>query len=143
MNKGLLVKLAKAVLRFNNILIDGKEYFLNGELVVGTEIMDENGEYIQDGEYTIDEKLFVVKDGKIESIADKEVEDEIEVELEEDEKDLRIAELEGLLKERDAIIEELTQKIKDLEDNKPVEEPINMNSVVVTSAKGIDRFFEK
>lgn len=46
-----------------------------------------------------------------------------------DEKDLRIQELEGLLADRDAVIAELTEKIKELED-KPVAEPVKMNSVV-------------
>ena len=47
-----------------------------------------------------------------------------------DEKDLRIQELEGLLKDRDAVIAELTEKLKELTD-KPVAEPVKMNSVVV------------
>ena len=46
-----------------------------------------------------------------------------------DEKDLRIQELEGLLKDRDAVIAELTEKLKELTD-KPVAEPVKMNSVV-------------
>lgn len=47
-----------------------------------------------------------------------------------DEKDLRIQELEGLLKDRDAVIAELTEKLKELTD-KPVAGPVKMNSVVV------------
>ena len=54
-------------------------------------------------------------------------------------KDAKIAELEtraeeltGLLKDRDAVIEELTSKIKELEDkaNAPVEEPVQMKAQI-------------
>ena len=47
---------------------------------------------------------------------------------------MRIEELEGLLKDRDAIIEELNAKIKDLESklNEPAEEALEMSAVVKT-----------
>lgn len=50
------------------------------------------------------------------------------------EKDEKIAELEGLLKDRDAIIEELNAKIKDLESklNEPAEEALEMSAVAKT-----------
>lgn len=61
-----------------------------------------------------------------------------------DEKDLRIQELEGLLKDRDAVIAELTEKLKELTD-KPVAEPVKMNSVVVnqkTNTNPALKFFQ-
>lgn len=120
-------------------------------------VENENGELIPatDGEYIVDGQKIEVKDGKVESIETLEVEDIVEeqpieeVEMEEqpveeeqqqepDEKDLRIEELEGLLKDRDAVIEELTAKIKELEEqiNKPVEEPVKMSATVKEVAKG-------
>jgi hypothetical protein len=118
-----------------------------------------------DGEYIIDNQKVEIRDGKIESIETiepeqpEETETETEEKLEEvpateepsnepDEKDLRIAELEGLLKDRDAIIEELTAKLKELEEklNKPVEEPVKMAATVkekTTKANGALKYFEK
>ena len=61
-----------------------------------------------------------------------------------DEKDLRIQELEGLLKDRDAVIAELTEKLKELTD-KPVAGPVKMNSVVVnqkTNTNPALKFFQ-
>lgn len=61
-----------------------------------------------------------------------------------DEKDLRIQELEGLLKDRDAVIADLTEKLKELTD-KPVAEPVKMNSVVVnqkTNTNPALKFFQ-
>ena len=61
-----------------------------------------------------------------------------------DEKDLRIQELEGLLKDRDAVIAELTEKLKELTD-KPVAEPVKMNSVVAnqkTNTNPALKFFQ-
>ena len=88
----------------------------------------------------------MVVDGKVTEIKQEEVEPEPVVEEplaeepveepkqepEPDEKDLKIEELEGLLKDRDAVIEELTAKIKELEQqlDKPVEEPIKMGKTV-------------
>ena len=61
-----------------------------------------------------------------------------------DEKDLRIQELEGLLKDRDAVIAELTEKLKEMTD-KPVAEPVKMNSVVAnqkTNTNPALKFFQ-
>lgn len=121
-------------------------------------VENENGELIPatDGEYIVDGQKIEVKDGKVESIETLEVEDvveeqpiEEEVKMEEqpveeeqpqepNEKDLRIEELEGLLKDRDAVIEELTAKIKELEEqiNKPVEDPVKMSATVKEVVKG-------
>lgn len=130
-----------------------------------------------DGEYVIENQKVMVEDGKvitiepieepteepeteevIEEVTEEPVEEmaeepvtepvkEEEPTTEPDEKDLRIAELEGLVKDRDAIIEELTAKIKELEEklNKPVEEPVKMSATVKekTSANPALKYFEK
>lgn len=149
--KSKLLKLAKILLNFKIISSDKGTLIIDSELAVGAEISieDENGNVIPaaDGEYIIDNQKVEIRDGKIESIETIEPEqpeetDEPEAMAEEtatetetsepDEKDLRIQELEGLLKDRDAIIEELTQKLKELEEklNKPVEDPVKLSATV-------------
>lgn len=149
----------KGTLIINEPLAVGVEVFteVEGEVVPAT-----------DGEYIVDTNKVEIKDGKVESIEVLEAEEEVveetteeiveevveekleeepateepveEPQTEPDEKDLRIEELEGLLKDRDAVIEELTAKIKELEEqvNKPVEEPVKMSAVVKQSTKGSD-----
>lgn len=167
--KTKLLKLAKMLLNFKMIESDKGTLIIDSELAIGAEISieGENGEVLPapDGEYVIDNQKVEIRDGKIESIETiepeqpEETETETEEKLEEvpateepsnepDEKDLRIAELEGLLKDRDAIIEELTQKLKELEEklNKPVEDPIKMGATAkekTTKANGALKYFEK
>lgn len=156
-----LLKLAKMLLKFSEIKTDKGVLTINEELAPGVEvyITDENGEYVAapDGEYLTDSVKIEVKEGKVDSIENIEPETEVEpketeVEIEgadedpaqnqePDEKDLRISELEGLLKDRDAIISELTAKIKELEDKmgKPVEDPIEMKTQVQEEGKKNDQ----
>jgi hypothetical protein len=167
--KTKLLKLAKMLLNFKMIESDKGTLIIDSELTIGAEISieGENGEVLPapDGEYIIENQKIEIRDGKIESIETiepeqpEETETETEEKLEEvpateepsnepDEKDLRIAELEGLLKDRDAIIEELTAKLKELEEklNKPVEEPVKMAATVkekTTKANGALKYFEK
>lgn len=165
--KTKLLKLAKMLLNLKMVESDKGTLIIESDLAVGVEVSieDTEGNVIQaeDGEYIIDNQKVEIRDGKIESIETIEPEqpeptDEPEPMAEEpsteeatdepDEKDLRIAELEGLLKDRDAIIEELTAKLKELEEklNKPVEEPVKMAATVkekTTKANGALKYFEK
>lgn len=75
MDKKLLIKLARMVLKFVQIKIEDKTYFIEGELAIGAEVLDENGEVLADGEYVVDGKTFKVEGGRI---------SEIEAEREED-----------------------------------------------------------
>ena len=161
-----LLKLAKMLLKFSEINTDKGVLTVNEDLAPGIEIYitDDNGDYVAapDGEYLTETSKIEVKDGKVESIETIEPEDKNEPEsepaveenladenpvneepetAEPDEKDLRISELEGLLKDRDAIISELTAKIKELEDklNKPVEDPIEMKTQVQEEGKKNDQ----
>jgi len=149
MNKKLF-QLAKLIMKFSNIPTDKGELIIDGELAIDVDVMitDENGEVISapDGDYlTDDNKTIVIKDGKVVEIKEP-INEVIEETLNEDEpinepqvdneKDSKIAELEtkvteleGLLQDRDAIISELTNKIKDLEDKKPVEEAVKLSAV--------------
>ena len=152
--KNKLWKLAKMLIQFKEYITEQGKIVVSGELVEGTEVAieNENGELVpvSDGEYKLDDVIVVVVDGKVTEIKQEEVEPEpveepvVEVPLAEepveeptqepepDEKDLKIEELEGLLKDRDAVIEELTSKIKELEQqlDKPVEEPIKMGKTI-------------
>ena len=167
--KTKLLKLAKMLLNFKIISSDKGSLIIDSELAVGAEISieDENGNVIPapDGEYVIDNQKVEIRDGKIESIETiepeqpEEIETETEEKLEEepateepsnepDEKDLKIQELEGLLKDRDAIIEELTAKLKELEEklNKPVEDPVKLSATAkekTSKANGALKYFEK
>lgn len=164
--KNKLWKLAKMLIQFKEYVTEQGKLIVSGNLVEGTEVAieNENGELVpvSDGEYKLDEVIVVVADGKITEIKE-EVEPEPEPEPlaedpkqdpdpepdpEPDEKDLRIEELEGLLKDRDAVIEELTAKIKELEEklNKPVEEPVKMAATVQdknTPQSGALKYFQK
>jgi hypothetical protein len=152
--KNKLWKLAKMLIQFKEYITEQGKIVVSGELVEGTEVAieNENGELVpvSDGEYKLDDVIVVVVDGKVTEIKQEEVEPEIveqpvveeplaeepveepTQEPEPDEKDIRIEELEGLLKDRDAVIEELTAKIKELEQqlDKPVEEPIKMGKTI-------------
>lgn len=167
--KSKLLKLAKILLNFKIISSDKGSLIIDSELIVGSEISieGENGEVLPapDGEYIVDNQKITVEGGKVSEIEQiepeqpEETETETEEKLEEvpateepsnepDEKDLRIAELEGLLKDRDAIIEELTQKLKELEEklNKPVEDPVKLSATAkekTTKANGALKYFEK
>lgn len=68
MDKTLLIKLARMVMKFVEIKIDDKSYFIDGELAVGVEVLDENGEVLADGEYVVDGKTFKVEGGRISEI---------------------------------------------------------------------------
>lgn len=165
--KNKLWKLAKMLIQFKEYITEQGKIVVSGELVEGTEVAveNENGELVpvSDGEYKLDDVIVVVVDGKITEIKEEETEpvEEPTVEPEPmaeepteepknepDEKDLRIEELEGLLKDRDAIIEELTAKIKELEEEiaKPVEEPVKMAATVQeknTPQNGALKYFQK
>lgn len=165
--KTKLLKLAKMLLNLKMVESDKGTLIIDSDLAVGVEVSIEDAEGnvipAKDGEYIIENQKVEIKEGKVESIEVLEPEDKPEPtpepqeepqtepepikENEPDEKDLRIEELEGLLKDRDAVIEELTAKIKELEEklNKPVEEPVKMSATVQekNNAKGALRFFEK
>lgn len=167
--KNKLWKLAKMLIQFKEYITEQGKIVVSGELVEGTEVAieNENGELVpvSDGEYKLDDVIVVVVDGKVTEIKQEEVEPEpVEEPVEEplaeepveeptqepepDEKDLKIEELEGLLKDRDAVIEELTAKIKELEQqlDKPVEEPIKMGKTVKENEapkSGALKYFEK
>lgn len=149
--KNKLWKLAKMLMTFKEYVTEQGKLVISGDVVEGAEVAIENEageiEPAADGEYVLEEGVtIVVAEGKITEVKKDEepAEEPVEPEKEEmeepaepkqdepDEKDLKIQELEGLLADRDAIIEELNAKIKELEEqvNKPVEEPVKMGKTI-------------
>lgn len=61
---------------FQRVETDGGALFAVDEVVVGSEVTDEQGNPIADGEYKSEDKVYVVKDGKVEAINDIKVEEE-------------------------------------------------------------------
>lgn len=60
---------------FQRVETDGGALFAVDEVVVGSEVTDESGNPIADGEYKSEDKVYVVKDGKVEAINDIQVEE--------------------------------------------------------------------
>ena len=120
----LLVKLAK-------VTTDKGELSYEGDLEVGTEVVDANGVAVSDGEYTLEDgKIIVIKDGKVEAIKEAvDLEEEVKAEpaepAEPAEESVSKADFDALKADFDAlkvIVEELIAKVDELK--KPVEEPI-------------------
>lgn len=113
----LLVKLAK-------VTTDKGELSYEGDLEVGTEVVDANGVAVSDGDYTLEDgKIIVIKDGKVETIEESEELEEEEVPAEEP--TVPKADFDALKADFDAlkaVVDELKSKVDELK--KPVEEPI-------------------
>ena len=115
----LLVKLAK-------VTTDKGELSYEGDLEVGTEVVDANGVAVSDGDYTLEDgKIIVIKDGKVEAIKEAvDLEEEVkaepaeEVKAEPAEESVSKADFDALK----AVVDELKAKVDELK--KPVEEPI-------------------
>lgn len=135
MSKINRLKLAKLLLKFAEVETDKGLLTYEGELEVGNEVfIEKDGELIpaEDGEYVAGDKTITVKDGKIAEIVEVEVEVEqpmpeegvmIEGEdvenptdntIKEDEKDVKIAELEAVIVEKDKEIESLKAEIEEM-----------------------------
>ena len=73
-----LLRLAKALLSLSQTETDKGTLIAESEIAVGVEVFieDENGEMVsaQDGDYTTDDKVITVVDGKVTEIKDKEKE---------------------------------------------------------------------
>lgn len=150
--KEKLMKLAKMLTKFATIEIGDNTWTYEGEFIEGVEVyVEQNGEYVPvaDGEYTIDDKTITVAEGKVVSIVEKEeevieepeqlaeepIQEPAQEPAQEDVEALktRIVELEGLLQDRDAIVEQLTKENDELKaeienlKNQPKEEPVNLS----------------
>ena len=127
-NKKFMLKLARMVMKFAEVETDKGLLTYEGELVVGNEVfIEKDGELIpaEDGEYVAVDKTIVVKDGKIAEIVMKEDEQPVPIEgedvenptdntIKENEKDVKIAELEAIIVEKDNEIESLKAEIEEM-----------------------------
>ena len=144
-NKNVFLQFMKRMseVHFNEIRTDKDVLIFDGEnLEVGTEVLVEReGDFVvpEDGMYTAEDgRVIEVKEGKVVDIKEPQAEVVVAEETtvpadakpEKDEKDLRIEELEGLLADRDAVIAELTAKIKELENkaNAPAAEEVEVKA---------------
>ena len=124
----LLVKLAK-------VTTDKGELSYEGDLEVGTEVVDANGVAVSDGDYTLEDgKIIVIKDGKVETIEESEELEEEEVPAEEP--TVSKADFDALKADFDAlkaVVDELKAKVDELK--KPVEEPIESKFSKMSAGK--------
>ena len=144
-NKNVFLQFMKRMseVHFNEVRTDKDVLIFDGEnLEVGTEVLVEReGDFVvpEDGMYTAEDgRVIEVKEGKVVDIKEPQAEVVVaeeeavpaDAKPEKDEKDLRIEELEGLLADRDAVIAELTAKIKELEDkaNAPAAEEVEVKA---------------
>ena len=112
------IQLRNLILRLSDISTDKGILTIDGEKELGASVYV--GEDIApDGEYLTEAETIIVKDGKIAEIIEKAVQEEVTaeeiVDNEKEELLLKVKELEGLLENRDAIISELTEKLKEAE----------------------------
>lgn len=140
MNKKNFIKLARLVAKFAEVATDKGVLILDGELAVGEEVVTEDAENVEDGEYTLEDgTVLVIKESKIAEIKpveEEEPEEELEATPAEepeaaDPKDEKIAELEAKVAEYETKIAELENKIKELEDaaEAPKEEGIKLSAI--------------
>lgn len=171
MNKKNFIKLARLIAKFAEVTTDKGTLIYDGELAVGIEVTDENGEVPADGEYAAEDgRIIVVAEGKVAELRDPEPEEtvddaveevveaeeevpatetapEAEAPVEPDEKDILIAELQAKVAEYETTITELENKIKELEDaaEAPVEEPVALSAVAqqkTIKSSGALKYFE-
>lgn len=135
MSKINRLKLARMLMKFAEVETDKGLLTYEGELEVGNEVfIEKDGELIpaEDGEYVAGDKTITVKDGKIAEIVEVEIEvekpapeDRVMIEgedvenptdntIKEDEKDVKIAELEAVIVEKDKEIESLKTEIEEM-----------------------------
>ena len=126
----LLVKLAK-------VTTDKGELSYEGDLEVGTEVVDANGVAVSDGDYTLeDRKIIVIKDGKVETIKEAESLEGEEDEVPAEEPTVSKADFDALKADFDAlkaVVDELKAKVDELK--KPVEEPIESKFSKMSAGK--------
>jgi hypothetical protein len=148
MNKKNFIKLARLIAKFAEVSTDKGVLIYDGELAEGIEVVNEDGENPEDGEYALEDgTILVVSEGKVseikkaedpanEEVKEEPIKEEAEPEPAEepivpDEKDALISELQAKLAEYKAYIAELENKIKELEDKAeaPKEDAVSLAAV--------------
>ena len=135
--KNFMLKLAQMLMQFGEIETNKGKLTYEGDLQEGTEVfIEREGELVpaEDGDYEVlnemgEGKIYQVRDGKVESIVEVEVEEDPQegaapeddlaedpIDPEKEELKNRVAELEALLAERDARIAELEAMLSEKEE---------------------------
>lgn len=122
MDKNKLLKLARLVMRFAEIVTDKATLIYDGELVEGVEVSVEvDGEYqpAEDGEYLTDTQKITVEGGKVTTIEDIEVEEEPTEEPQEEpvEEPIELSKLEIKQQEFSQSYEDIERKLAELIGN--------------------------
>lgn len=108
-------KLKELFMDFSKVETDKGVLVTEGELEVGVEVTDENGEVIADGDYMTEDKVIVIADGKVAEIKDKEEEKPAEPAEPEKNEDTPAEPTEPATPDNSAEIAELKETIKALE----------------------------
>lgn len=154
-----ITKFVKSLMKFGQLSTDkGDIYFAEDEIAVGIEVFvdgEEEKVVAEDGEYTLeDERVVVVKDGKVAEIREKEVEEEkpaeeeVKVDVEaEDETEVVVEEpAEPEPEERDVNAERIDALEKEVADLKAEIENIKAELAKIVSTpvvEPIEEVFEK
>ena len=152
--------LTKLLAEFASVNTDKGEIFYEGELAVGVEIADADGNAVEDGEYVTDDNIIVVADGKVAEIKEKveeepAAEEEVVVEAEDEEVVVEEtpaepaydakAEIESLKAEIDALkaeIETIKNQLAEPVADPVAEEFTKATEIKSTGNKKIDRMVE-
>lgn len=151
--------LTKLLAEFASVNTDKGEIFYEGELAVGVEIADADGNAVEDGEYVTDDNIIVVADGKVAEIKEKETEEVVEEEVEAEEEEVVVEEEPAAEPEKDydakAEVEALKAEIAALKSeieaiknklaepaNEPIVEEFKKVSEKSTGNKKLDRMVE-
>ena len=119
MDKNKLLKLAKLVVRFAEIVTDKGTLTYDSELVEGVEvyIQDENGEFVapEDGEYKTETQVITIEGGKVTKIEEIDIEEPKEEPVEEpkEEKPVEMSKLEIKQQEFSQSYEEIERKLSE------------------------------
>lgn len=135
MENKIMQKVRELLVTLAKVTTDKGELSYEGDLEVGTEVVDANGVVVSDGDYTLEDgKIIVIKDGKVETI--KEAAELEEEKVPAEEPTVSKADFDALKADFDAlkaVVDELKAKVDELK--KPVEEPIESKFSKMSAGK--------
>ena len=137
MENKIMQKVRELLVTLAKVTTDKGEISYEGDLDVGTEVVDANGVAVSDGDYKLEDgKIIVIKDGKVETIKEAVELEEEEEEVPAEEPTVSKADFDALKADFDAlkaVVDELIAKVDELK--KPVEEPIESKFSKMSAGK--------
>ena len=137
MENKIMQKVRELLVTLAKVTTDKGEISYEGDLEVGTEVVDANGVAVSDGDYTLEDgKIIAIKDGKVEAIKEAVELEEEEEEVPAEEPTVSKADFDALKADFDAlkaVVDELIAKVDELK--KPVEEPIESKFSKMSAGK--------